>query len=231
MIAMASSKIAERTCAGCRQQRPREELVRLAVVPEPPYVVADARGRLGGRGVWIHADSECLRTATNKGGVARSLRRPVTLDPATIADGIVAQLGRRLEGLLLGAHRARKIAVGTDSVRESLAEGRTRLLCVASDAAGRRDELMASAERLGRACVVLGPKADVGRLFGRDEVAVLAIEDGGIAEEVRRASAHLAGLRPAGTFPHKEPVEGAGDTTVSPTPRQVESVVEDRKPE
>lgn len=230
MIAMARTKTAERTCAGCRQQRPREELVRLAVVPEPPYVVADARGQLGGRGVWIHAEAECLRTAALKGGIARSLRQPVSLDPAVIADGIVGQLERRLEGLLLGAHRARRVAVGTDSVRESLAEGRIRLLCVASDAAGRRDELMASAERLDKACVVLGTKADVGRLFGRDEVAVLAIEDGGIAEEVRRASAHLAGLRPAGTFPHKEPVEGVEDTSSSPR-RQVESVVEDRKPE
>jgi predicted RNA-binding protein YlxR (DUF448 family)/ribosomal protein L7Ae-like RNA K-turn-binding protein len=223
---MAPTKTAVRTCAGCREQRPREELVRLAVVPEPPYVVADARGRLGGRGVWVHADLECLRTAARKGGIARSLRRPVQLDPEVIAEGIRGQLERRLEGLLLGAHRARKVAVGTDAVRESLAEGRIRLLCVAEDAAGRRQELTAAAERLGKACAVLGPKAEVGRLFGRDEVAVLAIEDAGIAAEVNRASAHLAGLRSAGTFPHKERVGGPEET---PADRQVEPVVEDQK--
>ncbi len=228
MIAMASSKTAVRTCAGCREQRPREALVRLAVVPEPPYVVADARGRLGGRGVWVHGDRKCLEIAARKGGIARSLRRPVQLDPDAIADAIRGQIERRLEGLLLGAHRARKVAVGTDAVRESLAEGRIRLLCVAEDAAGRREELTAAAERLGKACVVLGPKGDVGRLFGRDEVAVLAIEDNGIAAEVDRASAHLAGLRPAGTFPHKERVDGTEDT---PPGRQVEPVVEDQRPE
>jgi len=223
----ASTKTAERTCAGCRETRARDELVRLAVVPEPPYVVPDARGRLGGRGVWVHADRKCIETAAKRGGFSRSLRRPVSVDPEAVAEGIRMQVERRLEGLLMGAHRGRKIAVGTDAVRESLAEGRIRLLLVAEDAAGRRDELMASAERLGKACVVFGAKVDVGRLFGRDEVAVVAIEDGGIAEEVRRASAHLAGLRRAGKFPHKEPV--AGGTSVSAA--QVESVVEDRKPE
>lgn len=228
MIAMAPSKTAVRTCAGCREQRPREALLRLAVVPEPPYVVPDARGRLGGRGVWVHGDRKCVEIAARKGGIARSLRRPVQLDPETIAQGIVRQLERRVEGLLLGAHRARKVAVGTDAVRESLAEGRIRLLCVAEDAAGRRQELTASAERLGKACVVLGPKAELGKLFGRDEVAVLAIEDNGIAAEVHRASAHLAGLRPAGTFPHKERVGGSED---SPGRRQEEPVVEDQKPE
>ena len=227
MNAVSQPRAAERTCAGCREKRPSEDLVRLAVVPEPPYVVADARGRLGGRGVWIHADSACLETATRRGGIARSLRRPVNLDPVAIADAICGQVERRLEGLLLGAHRARKVAVGTDAVRDSLKEGRIRLLLVAEDAAGRREELMASAERLDKACVVFGAKADVGRLFGRDEVAVVAIEDGGIAREVSRASAHLAGLRRAGSFPHKEAV--ANDTSVSRA--SVESVVEDRKPE
>jgi len=227
VIAMAPTK-AVRTCAGCREQRPREALVRLAVVPEPPYVVPDARGRLGGRGVWVHGDRKCVESAARKGGIARSLRRPVKLDPDTIADGIVRQLERRLEGLLLGAYRARKVAVGTDAVRESLAEGRIRLLCAAEDAAGRREELMAAAERLGKACVVLGPKAEVGRLFGRGEVAVLAIEDVGIAAEVNRASAHLAGLRPAGSVPHKERVGAEESSSVR---GQVEPVVEDQRPE
>ena len=230
MNAVAPRTTTERTCAGCRQPRSREELVRLAVVPEPPYVVPDARGRLGGRGVWIHADRACIENAARRGGVARSLRRPVTLDPKAIIQGITGQLERRLDGLLLGAHRARKVSVGTDAVRESLGERRIRLLAVAADAAGRREELMAAAERLGTACVVLGDKAAVGRLFGRDAVAVLAIEDRGIADEVRRVTEHLAGLHGAGRFPHKEPVGATGDLTGS-SPRRAESVVEDRKPE
>ena len=42
----ATTRAPIRTCAGCREALPQEELVRLAVVPEAPWLVPDAKGKL-----------------------------------------------------------------------------------------------------------------------------------------------------------------------------------------
>ena len=99
---------------------------------------------------------------------------------------MVEQLERRLSGLLLAAQRSGNLTLGTDAVRGQLREQPPALLMVAGDAAGRREELLESARRLGEQCVVYGNKTELGRLFGRSEVGVLAIADRGIAGEVAR---------------------------------------------
>ena len=52
------------------------------------------------------------------------------------------QIEQRVQGLLLSALRRRQTVLGTDAVREALLAGAPRLLLVAKDAAGRRDELI-----------------------------------------------------------------------------------------
>ncbi|MBK9032906.1 MAG: YlxR family protein [Myxococcales bacterium] len=64
-----------RTCVGCRQVVPQDQLLRLAVTDE--RVVADPRRRTPGRGVYVHARPDCLRGA-GKGGLARALKRGVS---------------------------------------------------------------------------------------------------------------------------------------------------------
>ena len=66
-----------RICVGCRAKKPKAELLRLARDPGQgrPKVVFDPKGRLGGRGAWVCADSPaCLAKATAKGKLAWALR-------------------------------------------------------------------------------------------------------------------------------------------------------------
>lgn len=184
----------ERTCVGCRQQDHKHALLRFAVRDVDPSapkggdphgrLVPDVRARLGGRGVSVHPTRACLERAVKKGGFAKALRAKVDLDLDRICELAASQYLRRVEGLLVAGVRSRRVAVGTDAVRDALRDGELLVLVVASDAAGRRDELMAGAERLGRRCVVVGDKAWLGRLAGRGEVGVLGLLDGGIADEV-----------------------------------------------
>lgn len=182
-----------RTCAGCRETRPQGELVRLAIVEEPPFLVPDARRKLGGRGVWIMPSRDCLQKAARKGGFARALRKSVSVDPERIAELLVVQLHKRLYGLAHGAKRGGHLAIGAEAVKESLLAGRARALWVASDA-GRRDIHRSRADELGIAFVDANDRASLGRRLGRDEVAVVAIEDQGLADEIARVSGQLAGL-------------------------------------
>jgi predicted RNA-binding protein YlxR (DUF448 family) len=70
----------ERTCVGCRAVVPldpdgRRAMVR--VVVDGPRLRVDPRGRLPGRGAWVHRRVSCLASAIARGGFARSLRRKV----------------------------------------------------------------------------------------------------------------------------------------------------------
>jgi predicted RNA-binding protein YlxR (DUF448 family) len=74
---------------------PKSELVRLAVErrggAEQPIAVQDTRGTMPGRGVYLCLAGEdarpsgrCLSLAIRRGGIARTLRARVTVDPKIV---------------------------------------------------------------------------------------------------------------------------------------------------
>lgn len=184
--------ISIRMCAGCRQKEARDALVRFAV--RHGDLAPDIHGRLGGRGVSIHPRRGCFETAVRRGGLARVLGGPVPRPADELARTAAEQYRRRAEGLLQGARRAKAVAVGTDAVRESIENQRLALLVVATDAENRREELERAAGRLGRRCVVFGTRTYLGRLWGREEVAVLSILDAKIADELSRTVERVTAL-------------------------------------
>jgi predicted RNA-binding protein YlxR (DUF448 family) len=70
--------VPQRTCLGCRQRRPKGELVRLVRRPDG-RVVADARGP--GRGAYVCAARACLERAVKAGRLGHAFRAPCRLDP------------------------------------------------------------------------------------------------------------------------------------------------------
>lgn len=128
----------ERTCCGCRQTDGRADLVRLTLDPEGQLFV-DLRGKLGGRGAWVHAQKACVdAVVSNPGSLARSLRtKPDT-------SGLAAQLQQRivaaaLEGLSMAA-AAGLLVGGRDLLTSALRGGRISGVVLASDAAERTVE-------------------------------------------------------------------------------------------
>jgi predicted RNA-binding protein YlxR (DUF448 family)/ribosomal protein L30E len=184
----------ERTCAGCRGVVEREELVRFVYVPDyVPCLVPDLGARLSGRGVRVHPTRACLSKAV-RGGFARSMRRAISVELSELESALRGQIDRRLEGLLLAALRRRQVALGTDAVREALLAGAVRLLLVAKDAAGRRDELCARAAERGVQVVEAGDKSQLGRLAGKESLGLIAVLDGDIAREIAATARALGGL-------------------------------------
>jgi predicted RNA-binding protein YlxR (DUF448 family) len=189
-VVRVSEERNDRTCVGCRRKDDPAALLRLVVSPEPPFVAPDlGRGVRGGRtragrGLSVHPRLECIRAAADRGGIARSLRKAVHIEADALVRAVADAYARRADGLLLAAGRRRLLTVGTDVTREALARGQLEALLVAEDAAGRRDEVLDAARRLGCHAVVFSTKERLGRLFGRNEVGVIGILDAGIASEV-----------------------------------------------
>lgn len=209
-----------RTCVGCRARVAKDELVRLALpglsdrgageggTTELPEVAVDLSGKLPGRGVHLHPTVACATAAVKRGGLAQALKRA----PRTTVDELVTQLAdkhqARAMALLGSARRAGRLAMGTEAVREAVAERRVELLVLAHDAAGRREELAAA---MGDRVLVLGhpspvpldggggsdfgSKGALGSMFGREEVAVLGVLDRGLADHVSDAMKVASELR------------------------------------
>ena len=188
-----------RTCVGCRQHDTRDALLRLVAMPAPRgeaiVLVPDVRKREAGRGVSVHARYRCLEGAVASGAFKRAFRTPITISARELARNARDGYERRAEGLLMAARRANKLTLGTEATRDAIVERRARLLLIAHDAEGSREDLERAAARLGRACLVWNTKHGLGRLFSRPTLSILAVLDTGIADEllsVVRAAAELA---------------------------------------
>lgn len=71
-----NKKIPMRQCVGCREMKPKKELLRVIKTAEGE-ILLDETGRKNGRGAYICADSECLGKAEKTKGLARSLKTEI----------------------------------------------------------------------------------------------------------------------------------------------------------
>ena len=59
---MPAKKVPMRMCVGCREMKPKKELLRIVRSPEGEISV-DRTGKVSGRGAYICANAECLNRA------------------------------------------------------------------------------------------------------------------------------------------------------------------------
>lgn len=62
-----------RQCVGCGEMKVKKELIRVIKTPEEE-IILDATGRKNGRGAYICANMDCLKTARQRKGLERSLK-------------------------------------------------------------------------------------------------------------------------------------------------------------
>lgn len=65
-------KLPMRQCAGCREMKPKNQMVRVVRSPQGE-ISLDFRGKAPGRGVYVCPDPECLKKAQKTRALERSL--------------------------------------------------------------------------------------------------------------------------------------------------------------
>ena len=68
---MSVKKIPMRMCTGCREMKPKKELVRVVKTPEGE-IKLDFTGKLNGRGAYICKSLECLKKAEKANALSRA---------------------------------------------------------------------------------------------------------------------------------------------------------------
>jgi len=68
-----------RQCVGCREMKPKKELIRVVRSPEGA-VSLDFKGKLPGRGAYVCPDAECLKRAKRSKALERAFSAPLPED-------------------------------------------------------------------------------------------------------------------------------------------------------
>lgn len=82
-------KIPMRQCVGCREMKPKKELVRVVKSPEG-VISIDLKGKAPGRGAYVCHSKECLRRAMKSGALSRGF-------DTTIPQEVMDQLEQQME--------------------------------------------------------------------------------------------------------------------------------------
>lgn len=72
-------KIPQRTCVGCREAKPKKNLIRIVRTPEHKIIV-DPTGKANGRGAYICPKVECLEAAIRSKRLSRSLEIDISAE-------------------------------------------------------------------------------------------------------------------------------------------------------
>lgn len=170
-----------RTCASCRKEAPKEELIRW-VRGEDGKIFPDLAGRSFGRGAWTHGTPGCLSQLFR--GLSRSFKAPVGGDLSE-ALSLLRQAAEHRVTLLLGALRRQRLGVyGTDAVSEAFWADRVFLLLVARDARASAEAPAVREAVVAGIAQVWGTKELFGRLFDRGEIGVIGVTDRGLAKSL-----------------------------------------------
>ncbi len=86
---MQKKKIPMRQCVGCREMKPKRELIRVVRAPECE-ISLDFRGKAPGRGAYVCANPACLARAKKSRALERAFGCPVP-------DEVFDQLTRQME--------------------------------------------------------------------------------------------------------------------------------------
>lgn len=73
---MATKKIPMRMCVGCREMKPKNELLRIVRTVDGD-LMTDLTGKCNGRGAYLCRNAECLKRAVKSGVLARTFEMKI----------------------------------------------------------------------------------------------------------------------------------------------------------
>jgi uncharacterized protein len=207
-----------RRCVVTRERLPKEQMFRFVISPDR-QVIPDLAGKLPGRGIWLsasrdvieggggtHSDEVLPNGAPSKKAssgakgrelvrvIARAARGPVLL-PTDLPVVLETALVRRIGDFLGLARRAGQAIAGFEKARDWMRTHPVGLVLQASD--GSEAERARFRSAVPETVPVLNPLtgAELGRVFGHDNVVHVVLAPGRLAGSIITDAGRLASLR------------------------------------
>lgn len=181
----------ERRCIVSGETKPKAEMLRFVIGPGD-LVVFDVASKLPGRGLWLSARLDMVKTAATKGLFARAAKARAQV-PDTLADDVAGLLKSRCLDRLGLARRSGDMVQGFDKVRASLKAAAPGVLIEASDGGDDGHEKITRLAP-GIPVVALFTAEEIGHAIGRDNAVHVLIGPGNMAKAFLRDASRLAGV-------------------------------------
>ncbi len=193
---MGEKRNPERKCIVTGEVREKAELIRFVVGPDGT-VVPDIDERLPGRGLWLSAERDVVKTAIAKRNFAKAARAKVEVanDLDERVEALLVRKGLEIIGL---ARRAGQLIVGFEKVRSWLkGNNEAGLLLAARDGApDGRKKIRALAPEVP--IVDLFDAEELGPALGREQTVHGVIAQGKLADRLIAETQRLSGFRHGG---------------------------------
>lgn len=177
----------QRSCLGCRETRPKDELLRFVLDPER-NVVPDLAKKLPGRGAYTCFSRGCLETAARKRQFSRSFKGEAkSVSAEQMLELVTALQVERIVATIAMANKAGRVVSGSDTVMDALRKGSVSLLILAEDiSADSAAKFLAIAGKTGVDSFRFSLKEQLGSPLGKDLRSVIAVAPGPFADNLRR---------------------------------------------
>ncbi len=90
MKILKTKKIPMRMCSGCREAKPKNELIRIVRTPAGDIVV-DKTGKVSGRGAYLCKNEECFKKSVKSKALSRALE-------VNISDDVFMAIAKEING-------------------------------------------------------------------------------------------------------------------------------------
>jgi predicted RNA-binding protein YlxR (DUF448 family) len=166
----------QRSCLGCREVKPKDDLLRFVLDPDR-MVLPDIARKLPGRGAYTCFSRSCLYLAVSKRQFSRSFKGEVTLLPEDEMVTMITKLQKeRIISLIAMANKAGKAVSGSDSVMDALRKGSVALLLLAEDiSADSKARFTAIAGKTGVKVIDFSFKERLGATLGKEIRTAVAV--------------------------------------------------------
>lgn len=77
-------------CSGCRESKPKNELIRVVRTPEGNIVI-DKTGKVSGRGAYVCKNEECFKKSVKSKALSRALE-------VAVEDSVLLALEKEING-------------------------------------------------------------------------------------------------------------------------------------
>ncbi|MBP1729230.1 MAG: ylxRQ [Deltaproteobacteria bacterium] len=177
----------QRSCLGCREVKPKDELLRFVLDPDS-LPVPDIAGKLPGRGAYTCFSRQCLENALARKQFSRAFKGEAKTPVAAETIALVQRLfAERIAATLALANKAGRAVSGSDTVMESLRRGDAALLILAADIAAESEAKFRFVAEKNRVEIFrFSVKDQLGTPLGKEIRTAVAVSPGAFADKLCR---------------------------------------------
>lgn len=165
---MENAIVHERTCLICKEKKEKKDLFRLVKIGEDRYSF-DEKQRAQSRGYYICKSHECLKRL--------SKHKKIKIDTENLMKmlNLLKKGEKDYLNILKAMKNSQALSFGMNMVLEEIEH--THFLVLAEDISEKNErKLLAKAKELNINFVYFGNKTQLGDIFGKNEVSVIAVK-------------------------------------------------------